>query len=110
MTTFEDRKSAFEEKFAHDEEMQFKAEARACKLFGLWLAPQLGLDGANAEAYAQDVVAANLEEPGFEDVVRFAMPAIEEKGLHISAHQVETQMNHFFDEAKAQIMSEQDAA
>ena len=70
MTTFEDRAKAFESKFAHDAEMQFKAEARRNKLAGLWAAGLLGKTGADADAYALEVVAADFEEAGVEDVVR----------------------------------------
>ena len=64
MTTFDDRKDAFEKKFAHDEELRFKATARRNKLLGLWAAAQLGKSGADAEAYAKSVVMADFEEAG----------------------------------------------
>src|SRR6056297_3893371 len=70
MTTFDDRESAFENKFAHDEEMKFRAEARRNKLLGLWAAELLGKTGADADAYAKEVVLSDFEEAGHEDVVR----------------------------------------
>jgi hypothetical protein len=70
MTTFDDRKNAFENKFAHDEEMQFKAAARRNKLLGLWAASLLGKTGADAQAYAMEVVQSDFAEIGHEDVVR----------------------------------------
>ncbi len=70
MTTFDDRESAFENKFAHDEEMKFKADARCNKLLGLWAAELLGKTGDEADAYARTVIAADFEEAGHEDVVR----------------------------------------
>ena len=70
MTTFNDRKDAFESKFAHDEELRFKAMARRNKLFGLWAAIQLGQSGPEADAYAKSVVMADFEEAGDEDVLR----------------------------------------
>jgi len=70
MTTFDDRESGFEAKFAHDAEMQFKATARGNKLIGLWAAELLGKSGADADAYATDVVKADFEEAGHEDVYR----------------------------------------
>ena len=70
MTTFDQRKDAFENKFAHDEELRFKATARRNKLLGLWAAEKLGKSGADAEAYAKAVVVADFEEAGDEDVVR----------------------------------------
>ncbi|WP_372884390.1 DUF1476 domain-containing protein [Shimia sp.] len=77
MTTFDDREHAFEAKFAHDEEMKFKAEARANKLLGLWAAETLGKSGAEAEAYAKTVVIADFEEAGHEDVVRKVVADLE---------------------------------
>ena len=70
MSTFEDRENAFENKYAHDEQMKFKAEARRNILVGLWAAELLGKSGDEAEAYAKDVVMADFEEAGHEDVVR----------------------------------------
>lgn len=70
MTTFDDRKDAFENKFAHDEELRFRATARRNKLLGLWAAEKLGKAGAEAESYAQAVVMADFDEPGDEDVFR----------------------------------------
>ena len=70
MTTFNDREKGFENKFAHDEEMQFNAQARRNKLLGLWAASMLGKTGAEAAAYAMDVVRADFAEVGQEDVFR----------------------------------------
>ncbi len=70
MSTFDDREKAFEAKFAHDEAMQFKAEARANKLLGYWAAELMGKTGDDAEAYAITVVKSDFEEPGTEDVIR----------------------------------------
>lgn len=70
MTTFDDRESAFENKFAHDEEMLFRAQARANKLLGLWAADLMGKSGDDADAYATEVVKSDFEEAGNEDVYR----------------------------------------
>ncbi|MHA7851393.1 DUF1476 domain-containing protein [Roseovarius sp.] len=70
MSTFDDRENAFENKFAHDEEMKFRAEARRNKLLGLWAAELLGKTGGDADAYAKEVVLSDFEEAGHEDVVR----------------------------------------
>ncbi len=70
MTTFDDRENAFENKFAHDQEMQFKAVARRNKLVGLWAAGLMGKSGDEADSYAREVVKADFEEAGHEDVVR----------------------------------------
>jgi len=70
MTTFDDRQKAFENKFAHDQDMRFKAMARRNKLLGLWAAEKLGKSGADADEYAKSVVLADFDEPGDEDVFR----------------------------------------
>jgi hypothetical protein len=70
MTSFDQRKDAFENKFAHDEELRFKATARRNKLLGLWAAEKLGKSGADADAYAKSVVLADFEEAGDDDVMR----------------------------------------
>lgn len=70
MTTFDNRKDAFENQFAHDEELRFKATARRNKLLGLWAAAQLGKSGSEADAYAKSVVMSDFEEAGDEDVLR----------------------------------------
>jgi hypothetical protein len=70
MASFDDRRDTFERKFAHDEELLFKATARRNKLFGLWAAQQLGTTGPDAEAYAKAVVVADFEEAGDADVIR----------------------------------------
>lgn len=104
--SMDDRESAFENKFAHDAELRFRTEARACKLFGLWLAGELGLSGADAEAYAKTVVAANLDEAGFNDVLRAVRPEIEAKGLSFSDDTLNARLDGFMDEAKKQLMQE----
>ena len=70
MSTFDDRENAFENKFAHDAEMQFKAEARRNKLLGLWAADLMGKSGEEAAEYAKEVIKADFEEAGDEDVYR----------------------------------------
>ena len=70
MTTFDERKDAAEKRFAHDAELEFKANARRNKLLGLWVAEKLGKSGAEADAYAKSVVMADFEEAGDDDVLR----------------------------------------
>lgn len=70
MTTFDKREEGFEKKFAHDEELRFKANARRNKLLGLWAASKLGLKGAEAETYAKAMVVSDFEEAGDHDVFR----------------------------------------
>lgn len=108
MSSFEERKDAFEKKFAHDEELAFKVEARTCKLFGLWAAGQMGLEGGDAESYAKEVVGANLEEAGFDDVKRKVMPDFAAKGVDVSEHVIDNMLEKFFEEAKIQIMQAND--
>ena len=106
MTTFNDREKAFEDKYKHDQELQFKVEVRRNKLLGIWVAGLMGLEGADAEAYAKEVVAADFEEPGDADVVRKVLGDLEEKGLEMTEHRLRKQMNALMLEAKQQVMSE----
>ena len=104
MTTMKDRENAFENKFAHDAEMQFKAEARRNKLLGLWAADLLGKTGDEADAYAKEVVKADFEEAGDEDVYRKVSGDLGDRADEAT---IREKMRSFATEAKAQIMSEQ---
>jgi hypothetical protein len=106
MTTFDQRKDGFEKKFAHDEELQFKATARRNKLLGKWAAEKLGLSGDAAEAYAKEVVAADFEEAGDDDVVRKVMADFAAKNVDQSEHQVRRTMDELMGEAVAQIKAQ----
>ena len=106
MSSFKERKDAFESKYAHDQEIMFRVEARACKLFGLWAAEQMGMSGDEAAAYAKEVVASNLEETGFDDVKRKVMPDLKAKGLTLSDHVIDKQLDKCVEEAKTQIMND----
>lgn len=110
MTTFDDREKAFEKKYAHDSEMQFKVEARRNKLLGLWAADRMGLSGDAAEAYAKTVVIADLKEAGDDDVFRKVAGDLGEKGTGISDADIRKQMQDLLAEAKVQIMNETGAA
>lgn len=103
MTTFDEREHAFENKFAHDAEMQFKAEARRNKLAGLWAAGLMGLSGDEAAAYAMSVVQADFEEQGSEDVVR---KLVADLGGKATAEEVRAKLADLIHEAKAQLWSE----
>jgi hypothetical protein len=103
MTTFDKREEGFEKKFAHDEELRFKANARRNKLLGLWAAEKLGLTGAEAEAYAKEVVTADFEESGDADVFRKIRADFDAKGVTQSDHQIRRTMNDFMEQAIAQI-------
>ncbi|NGM47421.1 DUF1476 domain-containing protein [Rhodobacter sp. SGA-6-6] len=103
MTTFDDRENAFEAKFAHDGEMQFKAEARRNKLLGLWAAGLMGKSGDAATEYAMEVVSADFEEAGTEDVVRKVAGDLKGKA---SAEDIRAKMAELLPVAKAQLMDE----
>ena len=101
MTTFDKREDGFEKKFAHDEELRFKAMARRNKLLGLWAAGILGKSGPDAEAYAKEVVLADFEEAGDNDVLRKVAKDLQAKG--ISEQQIRAQMNKLLGKAIEQI-------
>lgn len=103
MTTFDDRENAYEAKFAHDEEMMFKAVARRNKLVGLWAADLLGKSGDDAAEYAKTVVLADFEEAGHEDVVRKLAADLGDKS---DADTIRAKMDELMPKAKSQIMSE----
>ena len=103
MSTFDDRENAFENKFAHDAEMQFKAEARRNKLLGLWAAELLGKSGDEASEYAKEVIKADFEEAGDEDVYRKVAGDLGEKADEAT---IRTKMTTLMAEAKAQLMNE----
>ncbi len=103
MSTFDERESAFENKFAHDAEMQFKAEARRNKLMGLWVAEKIGKTGDAAEDYAKEVVRSDFEEAGHEDVMRKVMGDL---GDLVPEAEVREKYASLLTAAKAQIMDE----
>jgi hypothetical protein len=103
MSTFDDRENAFENKFAHDAEMQFKAEARRNKLLGLWAADLMGKSGDDAAAYAVEVIKSDFEEPGDEDVYRKVSGDLGDKADEAT---IRAQMTALMAEAKSQLMNE----
>jgi len=103
MTTFDKREEGFEKKFAHDEELKFKATARRNKLLGLWAAEKLGITGPAADAYAKEVVAADFEEPGDGDVFRKIRRDFDAKGVAQSDQQIRRAMDELMEQAIAQI-------
>jgi hypothetical protein len=98
MTTFDDRKDAFEKKFAHDEELRFKATARRNKLLGLWAAQKLGKAGGDADAYAKSVVLADFQEAGDDDVLRKVQKDLETVGS-VSESELRRVMTEFMERA-----------
>lgn len=103
MTTFDKREEGFEKKFAHDEELKFKATARRNKLLGLWAAEKLGISGPAADVYAKEVVAADFEEPGDNDVFHKIRKDFDAKGVAQSDHQIRRTMHELMETAIAQI-------
>ncbi len=94
MTTFDKREEGFEKKFAHDEELRFKAYAKRNKQLGLWAADKMGMTGADADAYAKSVVLADFEEAGEDDVFRKVRADLDGKGLKsISDQDIRVAMN-----------------
>ena len=106
MTTFDKREEGFERKFAHDEELRFKAMARRNRLLGEWAAEKLGLSGDEAAAYAKSVVMADFEEPGDEDVFRKVRSDFDAKGVDQSDHQIRRTMDELLAVAVEQIQRE----
>ncbi len=103
MTTFDDRENAFENKFAHDEDLKFRVGARRNKLLGLWAAELMGKSGDAAAAYAKEVVSADFEEAGDEDVFRKVAADL---GAKADAGAIRAQMAALMAEAKRQVMTE----
>lgn len=106
MSTFDDREDKFEKKFAHDAALKFKAEARRNKLLGLWAAQLLGKEGPAADAYVKEVIKADLEEAGDDDVFRKIRGDFDAAGIDQSDHQIRRHMNECLEEAVKQIQSE----
>ena len=103
MSTFEDRQNAFENKFAHDADMLFKAEARRNKLLGLWAAELMGKTDDAADEYAKDVVKSDFEEAGDDDVLRKVAGDL---GGKASEEDIRAKMTELMAVAKAQLMDE----
>ncbi len=106
MSGMDDRSEAYENKFAHDEELRFKAEARRNKLLGLWAAELLGKEGEEADEYAKQVVLADFEEAGDEDVFRKVRADFDAAGVDQSDHQLRRTMDELMQTAMQQINSE----
>jgi hypothetical protein len=106
MSGFDRRREGFEGKFALDEETKFKVQARRDKLLGLWAAGQMGLAGEAAEAFAREMIKADLAEPGDADLLRAVKQAFAGKGVAITDQQIEERLRHYQDEARRQIAAE----
>jgi len=106
MTSFDDREKGFERKFAHDEELKFRATARRNRLLGLWAAEQMGVTGDAAQDYAREVIKADLLVPGEEDLFNKIRADFDAKGVRQSDHQIRRQMAELMGVAISQIESE----
>jgi hypothetical protein len=106
MSAINDRGKAFEDRFAHDEELKFKALARRNKLLGLWAAEKLGKTGDDAEAYAKEVIRSDFDEPGDEDVFRKVRADFDAAGVDQSDHQIRRTMEELKYTAMEQVMKE----
>jgi hypothetical protein len=104
MTTFDDREKAFENKFAHDEELQFKISARRNKLLGIWAAGLMGLTAEESDSYAKSVVQADFEESGDEDVVRKLLGDLTSAGVEADDQMVRAAMDAQMAEARRQFI------
>ncbi len=105
MTSFDKRREGYESKFAHDQELKFKAMARRNKLLGLWAAEKMGLAGAAADDYAKEVVKADIEEAGEEDVFRKVRRDFDAKKIAVSDHQIRREMDELLATAVEQIQA-----
>jgi len=105
MTTFDDREDAFEKKFAHDEELRFKAMARRNKLFGQWVAEQLGRSGSEADAYARNVVMADFKETGNSDALHKVRADLEAAGRSVSETELRRRMDDLLARAAAEVQA-----
>lgn len=103
MSSFDKRQEGFEKKFALDAEQKFKAEARRNKLLGLWAAEKLGITGDDAAAYAKEVVAADFEEAGDQDVQNKVLKDFAAKGVAVTAAEVRVKMDELMGLAAAQV-------
>ena len=105
MTSMKDREQGFERKFAMDEETRFRATARRNKLLGLWAAEKLGKTGADADAYAKEVIISDIEEAGDHDVFRKVRKDFDAAGIDQSDHQIRRTMDELMAEAVEQVKS-----
>jgi hypothetical protein len=103
MTSFDKREEGFEKKFAHDEELRFKANARRNKMLGGWAAEHLGLSGDEATAYAKEVIMSDFEEAGDHDVFRKIRQDFDAKGVTQSDHQIRRVMDELMEKAIADV-------
>jgi hypothetical protein len=108
MASFDDRKKSFERKFEHDQELQFKVNARRNRLLGQWAARELGMPEAEHDAYAKSVVMSDFDRPGDSDVLEKVLGDFNAKGIEMSEHRLRKHMDELMVAAREQLMSELD--
>ncbi len=105
-TMFEERERGFENKFAHDQEIDFRVNARRAKLLGLWAAAQLGLEGDEAKAYARHMAQVDFDEPSHHDLVERIEADLHGKGIAVTRRRIEDEMKRLLDVARGEVMAE----
>ena len=105
MKAFDKRKNDAEARFRREQELEFKAGARRNKLLGLWAAEQMGISGEGAAAYAKEVVIADFERPGDDDVLEKVFKDLTDKGLDVSERQVRKEMDRLMEIARQEVMN-----
>ncbi|MBI1207117.1 MAG: DUF1476 family protein [Azospirillum sp.] len=106
MSSFDDREKAFENKYKHDQDLLFRIHSRRAKLIGLWAAQQLGLTAGDADAYAKMIVQVDMDEPGYQDIVRRLRQDFAAKGLEISDHRIEKELESLLEIARKQVATD----
>ena len=106
MSGFDDRQKGFENKFKHDQDLQFKVTARRNKLVGQWVAAKFGLAGDAVDVYAKEVVSADFDKPGDDDVIEKIEKDAKQRGVALSVADIKAQLEHFLPIAKQQIMEQ----
>lgn len=103
MSQFDKREKGFEQKHSRDQELNFKVQARRNKLLGNWAAEKLGLSGADADAYAKEVIVSDFDEPGDDDVLRKVLADLENKGVETSEQLVRKEMDRLLEVARKEL-------
>lgn len=106
MSTFDQRERDFENKYKHDEQIRFKVQARRNRLLGEWAGRLLGLDESEIGGYAREVVQADFDRPGDDDVLQKVYADLKAAGVDTTQHRVRHRMDELLDEAKKQVMAE----
>jgi hypothetical protein len=106
MAGLDDLKKGHENKYAHDQDLEFKTMARRNKLLGLWAANLMGMEGEAADAYAKEVVISDLEEKGDDDVFRKVRGDLTDKNIDMSDHRIRREMDELLSKAREQVMTE----